>query len=179
MKKWAVILLFGVMATAGFYTLQPRVEIAEAAQLRPSFTLPDLQNNPHSNSEWDGKIVVVNFWATWCPPCIKEIPTFIELQKKYESRGVQFVGIAVDDAESVKNFAETMGINYPILLETGRSRLALGFGNQLGVLPFTAVINPQGVIVERQMGEVSRLEMLQMLEPLLKNKSSAPTPSAT
>lgn len=173
MKKWAVILLLGVMTIAAFYTLQPRVEIAEAAQVRPSFTLPDLQNKSHSNSEWDGKIVVVNFWATWCPPCIKEIPTFIELQKKYQSQGVQFVGIALDDAESVKNFAETMDINYPILLESGRSRLSSSFGNHLGAIPFTAVVNQQGVIVARQMGEVSRAEMVQMLEPLLKRKSSS------
>lgn len=170
MRKLAVILLLSAVTMAAFYTLQLHGGMVEAAQLRPSFTLPDLQNKPRSNSEWDGKIVVVNFWATWCPPCIQEIPTFIELQKKYQSQGVQFVGIAVDDAESVKNFAETIGINYPILLESGRGKLALSFGNQLGALPFTAVINPQGMIVARQMGEVSRAEMLQMLEPLLKTK---------
>lgn len=170
MRWFAVILLFSVVTMATFYTLQSRMETAEAAQLRPSFVLPDLQNKSHSNSEWDGKVVVVNFWATWCPPCVEEIPMFIELQKKYGAQGLQFVGIAVDDAESVKNFSEAMGINYPILLETGRSKLAFSFGNHLGALPFTVVINQQGMIVARQMGGVSRSEMLQMFEPLLKAK---------
>jgi thiol-disulfide isomerase/thioredoxin len=176
-RELAIFLLLSVVTITGVYFWQPHIQSVEAAQLRPSFTLPDLQNKSHSNSEWDGKIVVVNFWATWCPPCVEEIPMFIELQKKYGEQGLQFIGIAMDDAESVKNFAEAMNINYPILLDVKRSKLAFDFGNQLGALPFTAIINRQGMIVDRQMGGVSRAEMLQMLEPLLKDKK--PTASAT
>jgi peroxiredoxin len=100
---------------------------------------------------------------------VAEIPLFIELQKKYGKQGLQFVGVAIDDAESVKNFADAMGINYPILLEQKRGTVAQSFGNSLGALPFTAVVNRQGAIVDKQMGGISRQELMTMIQPLLED----------
>lgn len=173
MKLLAIIGL-GFSLVTSFYFWQTSTIQADATQTRPSFSLPDLDNKVHDNSEWDGKIVVVNFWATWCPPCVEEIPIFIDLQKKYGKQGLQFVGIAMDDAESVKNFVDAVGINYPILLEQKRGRVSQSFGNHLGALPFTAVINRQGMIIDRQMGGISREEITQMIQPLLHDNDSLP-----
>jgi len=136
---------------------------------RPDFELPDLQGNLHKNAEWDGKIVVVNFWATWCPPCIKEIPVFMDLQKQYGKKGLQFIGIAIDKKREVIDFMETLAINYPVLIsESDGIALSQAFGNYLGALPFTAVINREGKIVFRRPGEID-LEMAEKeILPLLK-----------
>ena len=73
---------------------------------RPGFELKDLDGELRNANEWNGQVMVVNFWATWCPPCRKEMPAFIELQEKYGSLGLQFVGIALDDAQKVEDFIE-------------------------------------------------------------------------
>jgi len=175
MRLLAALVVVGSVAFATtVYFWQHAVTAADITQqsVRPNFSLPDLEKKIHSNREWDGKIVVVNFWATWCPPCVAEIPMFIELQKKYGKRGLQFIGVAIDDAESVKNFVDTMGINYPILLEHSRGTTARSFGNSLGALPFTAIVNQQGVIVDRQMGEISRQELLRVIQPMLDSLDS-------
>ena len=83
---------------------------------RPEFWLADPQGVRHAIGEWDGKLLVMNFWATWCPPCRHEMPVFMALQKRYASRGVQFLGIAIDDAAKVRAFAAEIGLNYPTLL---------------------------------------------------------------
>ncbi|MCP4044224.1 MAG: TlpA family protein disulfide reductase, partial [Gammaproteobacteria bacterium] len=69
----------------------------ETGKPRPEFSLNDLTGTPRRVREWDGRLLFVNFWATWCPPCLREIPTFIELQDRYGSRGLQFLGVAVQD----------------------------------------------------------------------------------
>ena len=76
----------------------------------------DLDGNLRNIKEWDGKLILLNFWATWCPPCKKEIPVFIELQTAYKDQNFQIIGIAIDDEEAVAEFAKHIGINYPTLL---------------------------------------------------------------
>ena len=70
----------------------------------PDINFPDVSGNFHSISEWRGKILIINFWATWCPPCLKEIPEFIALQEQYSDIGLQFIGIAIDDQDSVQEY---------------------------------------------------------------------------
>jgi len=119
----------------------------------PGFSLPDLDGEVHSLKQWQGKFIVVNFWATWCPPCRTEIPMFIELQDKYGDQGLQFIGVAIDDEISVQHFSMEMGINYPNLIaESQGIELARQYGNLSGALPFSVLINPEGQIVARHIG---------------------------
>lgn len=135
---------------------------------RPDFALTDLEGKPRQTQEWDGKILIVNFWATWCPPCRKEMPAFVELQKQYAAQGVQFVGIALDDEDMVKDFAETLEINYPILIGTKDSiATAKAYGDHLGALPFTVLVNRTGIVVQLFPGEVEKQTLESQIKKLL------------
>lgn len=130
---------------------------AKEKTFRPGFELKDLEGKWRNADEWNGKVMVVNFWATWCPPCKKEMPAFIELQEKYGSAGLQFVGIALDDLDKVVDFIDTMGVEYPILVgQDDATAVSDAYGNRLGALPYTAVVDRDGIIVKTFRGEVSK-----------------------
>ena len=113
-------------------------------QLRPEFSLPDIHGEIHHIREWDGQVIAINFWATWCQPCLKEIPEFIALQDKYSKQGLQFLGIALQSAEEVTDFVKSLGINYPVLVgELEVIDLASSLGNDMGTLPYTVIIDRQ------------------------------------
>jgi len=123
---------------------------------RPDFQLPDLNGKPHAVNEWDGKILVVNFWATWCTPCRHEIPFFNKLQAKYAKQGVQFVGVALDDINAVKRFLTVIPIDYPVLIGDDEAiPIAKAYGNSEGVLPYTVFIDKQGNIISIAEGGLS------------------------
>ena len=114
---------------------------------RPEFTLPDLDGRRRSITEWDGKVVALNFWATWCPPCLKEVPEFVSLQEKYRAQGLQFIGIALQKPEEVREFVAEHRVNYPILAgELEVIKLAEAYGNSIGALPYTVIIDRNGHI---------------------------------
>lgn len=111
--------------------------------VRPDFELRDVNGVAHNISEWDGKIVFLNFWATWCGPCLAEIPEFIKLQEKYREQGLQFVGIAMHSADEIKGYIAKVGMNYPALVgKEEATRVARSLGNLFTVLPYTVVIDP-------------------------------------
>lgn len=155
-----LLILLGASAGAiGFHVWQQM-----QASMRPDFTLPDLDGTPRNISEWDGKLVALNFWASWCPPCVKEIPLFAELQDTYGDQGLQFVGVAVERRENAVAFAQEVGLNYPSLQgEYQAMQVSAAYGNERGLLPYTVLINQHGRIVERLRGEVTR----EMIEPLI------------
>lgn len=137
------------------------------AEQRPEFRLADIFGNYREMKEWDGKVVVVNFWATWCTPCLQEIPEFVRLQAEYAERGVQFVGIALDAPDTVISFAKRLDISYPVLIGTGDAiGVAQQFGNTLGVLPYTAVVNRLGKVAHLQTGLFPTAELVPILERL-------------
>lgn len=136
-------------------------------EIRPEFALPDLHNQLRSITDWDGKIIVLNFWASWCPPCVKEIPVLVAAQAKYAARNVQFIGVALDELEAVQTFASRYQINYPILLDSAVSSLSIQYGNRLSALPYTVIIDPKGKIVAAVYQPLSAAQLDNLLVPLL------------
>lgn len=135
---------------------------------RPDFSLRDLQDQERHVSEWDGKILAVNFWATWCPPCLEEIPEFIQLQNEFGAQGLQFLGIALQTAEEVQPFYDEQGMNYPTLVgQEDVIRIAKRFGNDLGALPYTVVISPSGIIHYVKRGPLSAEKAREVIKQLL------------
>lgn len=134
-------------------------------QLRPDFTLPDLDGQPRRPDEWDGRVLVVNFWATWCAPCREEIPLLIDLERRRP--GVRVIGIAVDRADAVRSFAEELGIGYPILLDDLQGSTMRRYGNRFGALPFTVITGRDGVVAYVRLGELEAGELDRVTETLL------------
>lgn len=119
-------------------------------------------------SQWRGKVLVVNFWATWCAPCREEIPALMRVQHKYASNSVQFVGIALDNVSKVRDYAEEMGIDY-ILLIGGMETLDVtrDLGNRAEVLPFTVVLDRAGKVVYAHAGALTEALLGAVLSALL------------
>jgi len=128
----------------------------------PDFTLLDINNNKVSLSDFRGKVVVLNFWATWCPPCKAEIPDFIEVFSIYKDKDVQFLGISDDNVSSIKKFAGDYGINYTILLDGSIDSVMPDWG--ISSLPTTVVINGDGKITFAIVGMVSADKLTNIIE---------------
>lgn len=134
----------------------------------PDFTILDLKGNPQSVTQWHGKILILNFWATWCPPCRKEIPAFIELQQELGAKGLQFVGIAIDELSDIRNFVTNTNINYPILVGDDRAlKLSVELGNRLMGLPFSVIFDPKGHIIYSIVGELTTEIIRSKIAPFL------------
>jgi peroxiredoxin len=138
------------------------------SQPRPDFQLPDVSGKSRSASEWDGQVVLVNFWATWCPPCVEEMPALNELYGAYKDKGFTIVGIALDTDDDVQAFIDPMDIAYPILIgdETGVT-LSQAYGNRLGLLPFSVFVGRDGRIARVHPGEIEYEQAESILKELL------------
>ena len=133
-------------------------EISPAALLAASFS--DARGAPVSLGQFQGKLVVVNFWATWCAPCREEMPAFSRLQEQWGARGVQFVGLSDEDPARVERFGRDLGIDYPLWV--GRDdvgALARRLGNHSGVLPFTVLVDGQGRVIDQRAGPYTESEL--------------------
>ncbi|MEE8482758.1 MAG: TlpA disulfide reductase family protein [Acidiferrobacterales bacterium] len=172
--------LFGAVAVAalvgGFYIAQwlnePTLPQSGQAAAMPThmveFTLPDVNDKPHNINQWRGKLILLNFWATWCPPCREEIPLFISMQDKYGKQGLQIIGVAIDKKQDVETYADFNLINYPILVgQEEVMTIMKQYGNRLGTLPYTVVIDSQGRVLSRKVGAYKRPELEALLDGLL------------
>ncbi|HED16374.1 MAG TPA: TlpA family protein disulfide reductase [Gammaproteobacteria bacterium] len=141
---------------------------------RPDFSLPDVEGVEHPISEWNNKVILLNFWATWCPPCRREIPAFIKLQDQFGKQDFQVIGVAIDQVDLVEAYADNIGVNYPILVgENSAIKVTEAYGNQYGQLPYTVIIDRQGIIHHKKFGEVTYDEAIAFIQPLL-NKPGGP-----
>ena len=137
-------------------------------EFRPEFALKDLEDKVRHAKEWDGKVLLINFWATWCPPCIREIPAFVELHETYKDKGFEIIGIAIDTRQSVIDFIDPMGVEYPILLgEEAGIKLSQAYGNRLGVLPYSIIVDRKGKIVSTHRNELTFEMVEKEIKPLL------------
>ncbi len=133
----------------------------------PEFALEDLTGEIRSIHGWEGDALVINFWATWCAPCLREIPLLKEFQDTNGSAGVQVVGIAVDHLEAVRAFAEEMGFNYPVLVgQLAAMEAAAEFGVEFFVLPFTVFTDPRKRILGVHGGELHAEHLDEYLQVL-------------
>lgn len=176
--KNALILavVMAVAAAAGFATRQylnqeddtshaSRAIGAVIGQPRPEFAMRDIEGTVRNIRDWDGQVILLNFWATWCPPCLREMPAFIELQHEYGEQGLQIVGVAMDNEANVIAFAEQLEVNYPLMAgDADTIELAKRYGNTIGALPYTVIIDRNGTISNTFAGELSKSRALKSLK---------------
>lgn len=131
-------------------------------------TLTGLDGTPQAMSQWRGKIVVINFWATWCLPCRDEIPELIDTYAAYHQKDLVILGIAIDNVEKVAAFSKEFNINYPVLIgEFEAFSLAEAMGNSQGALPFTVTIGRDGTIVDTHLGRIKKQQIEEIIKPML------------
>lgn len=148
------------------------IRFVKDPEMAPAIELPDISGKTDSVAEWKGKVVLVAFWATWCPPCREEIPAFIDLQRKYKDR-LQIVGISEDDdpPEKVQRFAQQNKINYPIVMAT--PAMIAKYGG-VPALPTSFIIDTQGRVVQKHIGLVSVDSLEREIRALLGLSVDAP-----
>ena len=149
----------------GALTLQARSGAADllAAPLR------DLSGAKRTLREWRGRVVVCNFWATWCAPCREEIPMLVAVREIFAAKGAEIVGIGIDQAAKVEEFAKTYRITYPVLVAGAHAiELMRRLGNDLGGLPYTVVLDRPGAVAHRRLGALTRVEVEEVLKGLLR-----------
>lgn len=160
----AVGLAAGVAgALAGVLALQSRSGAAEL--LAAKFT--DLEGRPRRLLDWQGRALLCNFWATWCAPCREEIPLLVAARQQSLASGVEIVGIGIDSADKIRQFAEMYKINYPLLVADATAlNLLRGLGNRTGGLPYTVALDRNGALAERHLGALKESELRQVLARL-------------
>jgi peroxiredoxin len=135
----------------------------------PAFRLQGLDGETHRLDEWKGKVIMLNFWATWCAPCRYEIGDFVKYQEQYGPRGLQIVGIGLDEERKLKNVARTLGIDYPVLVADSAKNPGLlpQWGNPTQMVPYTVVIDRDGRLKYIHRGQMHEDAFDEFVLPLL------------
>jgi thiol-disulfide isomerase/thioredoxin len=181
LTRIAAALVIAVLATAGGFYASHKMIGGETSQAPEGTTkasgnavddlwkaqLQTAAGTQQALASFKGKPVVVNFWASWCGPCVKEMPTLAAMHREYEKRGITFIGLGVDSEKNVNAFLQKVPVDYPIYIAGfGGADLARSFGNNAGALPFTVVIDSKGVIRSTKLGEVDPKELKATLDAL-------------
>jgi len=155
------LLLFIIIAAGAFYfsaekTIVQPVNNSPTAALFAS-TFPDENGVQQKLSQWQGKTIVLNFWATWCGPCREEMPELSKLQTEHADKDIVVLGIAIDEIDAIKTFTEETPVSYPLFsAEDSGSQLAANLGNDKSALPYTVIIKPNGDIANTYFGRISK-----------------------
>lgn len=180
MKRMLTLAVVAAAAVAGglaaghWFRGGPAENVAEAAtapgdavaQLWAA-ALTDADGKPATLASFKGQKVVVNFWASWCGPCVQEMPELVALSHEYRQKGIRFIGIGVDSGQNVKNFLQKVKVDYPVFVSGyAGADLARNFGNAAGALPFTVVIDEHGKIRETKLGQIQPAELKKTLDAL-------------
>lgn len=159
----ALVLLAAIAAGGGFAL--HRYLAGQQPEPAPELVLPLLTGGEVRLADFHGKLVLVNFWATWCAPCLAEVPLLVEMQSRYGARGFQVLGPALDDPEQVKLMLPRLRIQYPVLIGESEITNAMDrLGDTLGALPYSVLISPSGHVLLRKHGEFEREELVRLLE---------------
>lgn len=179
MHRAGIGLIAIVALLAGFYwstqyyaePLTASVQSQQAnlvGKKRPDFRLASHTGEFISASDFAGKTLLVNFWATWCRPCRQEMPMLMDMQREYGPKGLQVVGIALDDVQSVRDFINEYGISYPILVgQADVMATSAEYGNVKGVLPYSVLVDKTGIIRWQYSGEIHPEDVSRRLDELL------------
>lgn len=182
--SWILVLLIGVIGAAGGFWFGSRASTrSDAERLITAATQPpapaetmtpapdavqtlfataldDLAGKAVKLDRYKGKTLIVNFWASWCPPCIAEMPELSRFYQEHGSKNIQMIGIAIDNPTSVRNFLKTHAVSYPVYLGgMGGTDLSAKLGDNQGGLPFTVIITPDGRITYQKLGQTSYTEL--------------------
>ncbi len=143
----------------------PPEEGQAAADAIMALTLPDLDGRPQALAQWRGQVLVVNYWASWCAPCIEEMPAFSRLQREYAAQGVQFVGIGIDEVANLRTFVARTPVAYPLLVgdPAGTQTPAL----RVKGLPYTLIIGRDGRFAGSRLGRLDEATLEPMLRRLV------------
>jgi len=174
-KKLALVgyfiltLCFGLIIHSVFLS-EDKIQASKSESTQALFaaTFPDENGKPQALNQWQGKIIVLNFWATWCPPCREEMPELSILNTQYRDKNVVVLGIATDDIGLVKEFTKTTKVSYPLLAaDMEGSNLAFSLGNTQDVLPYTMIIKADGTVAKTFFGRISKPLLEETLNKLL------------
>jgi thiol-disulfide isomerase/thioredoxin len=142
--------------------------VLKAGDMRADLALPDLDGKPHRLSEWDGKLVLVNFWATWCEPCREEMPLLDHTRVQHAKDGLEIVGIAIDDPGAVGDYLKDNPVGYPILISSDdNANPSVAFGDTHSILPYSVLLGRDGRIVAQRSGSFSSSSISSWLQPYL------------
>jgi thiol-disulfide isomerase/thioredoxin len=172
-RQWIIIvaisllaLLAGVLASQWIYKTGLASDPAVKAFFANSWQSAD--GKPVDTQKWQGKVLVVNFWASWCPPCIEEMPTLDLLSQEFLQQNVLFVGIGIDSPSNIREFLKSTPVSYPIVIGgLEGSNLSKQMGNTQGALPYTVIINSKGKATYTKLGKISEEELRKAVKDAL------------
>ena len=153
--------------------LMPSEKTALSAAALFSSSINDPEGKPQNLKQFENKIIVLNFWATWCEPCREEMPELSSFYNENQSKNVVVVGIAIDEAKAVKSYLKETKVIYPILVDEDKGViLSKNLGNNEGILPYTVIINSNGIIEKTILGRIHKDQLDATLKPLLQPSKS-------
>lgn len=158
MRRIAVMILLAVL---------PALCVGQTGQQAPPLVLKDLRGRNLRLSDYKGKVVLLNFWATWCPPCRAEMPDLIRMQREYQSRGLRVIGVTYppQEAMQVREFIRKLGVNYPVAMGSKETKTLF---DKTESLPLTVIIDREGKVHDLILGILLPVEFEQKIKPLLK-----------
>ena len=168
-----IVVATGLVAAAlglslNWWRTQPDAVASDATAALFAATFADADGAPQPLAQWRGRALVVNFWATWCPPCVEEMPDLQKVRDEFREKGVEVIGVGIDSAAKIAAFRDKYRLTLPLLVAgAGGSDLYRALGNTSGVLPYTVLIDANGRVRERHVGQIKPDQLRRWLDQIL------------